>query len=211
MRMTIPFFIIFFLFPFTAFSSGVQAVQQKRAYEEEMMHRAMMERQMVEQAQAQAVQRAMIERGIQQGIGHQLQAGMPTLIIEETFDGMAFPPASEFEQVSEMNDILQALERSSRVWPLIADWQPKVFIIQQYIKYFHSQGVVLRLSAEHYAEAIDAMFYQEPEALAIPFIDVLRVVSILEYDFDNGQNKDQMALQILGKEAFLANLERLGF
>ena len=58
---------------------------------------------------------------------------------------------------------------------------------------------------------IDGMALENPEMLAQPFVNILQVVAVLEYDFDNGENKDAMALKVLGsKEAVMKNRERLG-
>ena len=42
-----------------------------------------------------------------------------------------------------------------------------------------------------------------------PFKDILRLVAIMEYDFDNGQDKDEMARRILGEKVYQENKKRI--
>ena len=42
-----------------------------------------------------------------------------------------------------------------------------------------------------------------------PFDQVLQFVAIIEYDFNNGQDKDEMAQKLLGEEGYLRNKRRL--
>ncbi len=210
-------------FPHLSWAGAVQGVQQKKAYEEAMLQKAIMERQMMEQAQMEALQRALTDQAMQQHIYIDPHTGA-TMIFAPGMDAPTeIPPmpgtqvlqstptkSTAIEQVSDIQDVLRSLEQSSRVWPLIADREPKAFIVNEYIQRFRSQGAMLRLPPEHYVDLIDAMTSQDPQALDLPFAQILQVVAVLEYDFDNGQNKDVLAQQILGQEAFIANRQRLG-
>jgi hypothetical protein len=209
--------------PHLSWAGAVQGVQQKKAYEEAMLQKAIVERQMMEQVQMEALQRALTDQAMQQHIYVDPQTGATMIFAPGMEQPTEIPPMpgtqvlqsatqdhSPIEQVSDIQEVLSSLEHSSRIWPLIADKEPKAFIVNEYIGRFRAQGAVLRLPPEHYVDLIDAMTAQDPQALDLPFAQIMQVVAVLEYDFDNGQNKDTLAQQILGREAFIANRERLG-
>ncbi|MBP7162845.1 MAG: hypothetical protein KBB26_04860, partial [Candidatus Omnitrophica bacterium] len=63
----------------------------------------------------------------------------------------------------------------------------------------------------YYVGLIDSMSRESPDMLTQPFDRVLQIVAIDEYDYENGQDKDMLAYQILGsKEAVIQNRQRLG-
>ena len=43
----------------------------------------------------------------------------------------------------------------------------------------------------------------------MPFEQLLQTVAVVEYDFDNGQDKDAMAKKVLGEQGYLKNKQRL--
>ena len=45
--------------------------------------------------------------------------------------------------------------------------------------------------------------------LDAPFMNVLSYAAIVEYDFDNGEDKDALARKVLGEEQFTSNRRRL--
>jgi len=57
---------------------------------------------------------------------------------------------------------------------------------------------------------IDKMSQDNPELLNNPLKDILKIAAIIEYDFNNGTNKDLMAKKVLGEAAYKKNKNRLG-
>jgi hypothetical protein len=41
-----------------------------------------------------------------------------------------------------------------------------------------------------------------------PFGELIQIVAIVDYDFDNGMNKDDLARKVLGEAGFEANRKR---
>jgi len=116
------------------------------------------------------------------------------------------PPAVEQELVR----ILSYLQNSSEIWTQISDTRIKMLIVSRYIDLYRRQGVVIRKPVIYYTQLIDSMSSGNSTLLHQPFARVLEVAAILEYDFNNGQNKDALALKILGsREAVMKNRERL--
>jgi len=75
---------------------------------------------------------------------------------------------------------------------------------------YWKEGIYIRKPAENYVEMITHMSTQNPDVLSHPFDSVLRMAAIMEYDFDNGQNPDDLARKVLGPEAYEINRQRLG-
>ncbi|MFH1360485.1 MAG: hypothetical protein ABIJ41_05545 [Candidatus Omnitrophota bacterium] len=106
-------------------------------------------------------------------------------------------------------DVLLALEKNGAVWYQIIDPESKVFIINQFIKANQEQGIVMRKSAGEYVEMVDAMSVQSPEIFSYPFNDLLTILAVMEYDYDNGHNADEVARAFLGEEVYRENVNRM--
>ena len=181
--------ILFFLCS-SVLAGGVVAMKKKQAMQQAAMQKAMIEQQMLQQAMQQGPQEIQIDMDIP--IQQEIQ------IVDD----------SEIVEVVDMSDVLEALETSSKVWVLIADIEPKLFIVASHIDFFKNQGIVIKKPPEFYVEMIDAMAQESPEMLNNPFKSMFQVLAIIEYDFDAGIDKDEMALKILGPEGFKANRKR---
>ena len=206
-----------------------QAAMQQGMVEQQMMQQTAMQGAAQQAAIQQAVmQKAILEKQIMQGVAMQAAAvqgvAIQQAIIEKQLREMPqgididmdIPIQKEFEiiddsqiaEVADMSDVLAALETSSKAWVLIADIRPKLFIVGNYIDFFKNQGAIIKKSPEFYVEMIDGIAQESPEMLKNPFEFVLQVLAIIEYDFDTGTDKDQMALKILGPEGFKSNKQR---
>lgn len=116
------------------------------------------------------------------------------------------------EEVVNITDIWKKMENNSHSWALMIDMEPKILTVQRMIDHFKNQGATIKKDPSHYAQMIDSMAFQNPQLLDQPFENIMRVISIIEYDFSNGQNKDQLARQIFPDDKhFKANKQRLGF
>jgi len=171
--------------PQICFAGAIQAAQQQQA------------------AQEAAVKKALAERQIQAQVRQNISVQVPPLQMPRADD-------SEIQQVSDMTEILESLKYTSRVWPLIADMEPKIFIVVHYMKLFQENGITVTKSAPFYASTVDSMIQQNPAIINQPFINILQTAAIIEYDFDNGQDKDKMAQEILDHDAYIENRRRHG-
>lgn len=117
--------------------------------------------------------------------------------------------AVEVQDEVGLDEIFNALQESGKPWELIIDRQDKEVVVQEFIKEYLSQGVRIQKPAGYYADFIDEMCKNSPEMLQMPFARILQVVAVMEYDFDNGQNKDLMAQKILGPQVYEENKQRL--
>jgi len=69
---------------------------------------------------------------------------------------------------------------------------------------------MIRKPASNYVDIIDALVQNNPDIVYNSFKDIMKIVAIIEYDFDNGQDQDILARKILGEQAYQQNKKRLG-
>lgn len=124
--------------------------------------------------------------------------------------GVRFIENSKPAEVVDIVEILGELETSSEVWDLIMDTDAKVAIVEKYIKEYRKRGILILKPAADYVHLIDIMSKEDPGVLGNPFYVVLKLFAIMEYDYDNGMDRDQMARELLGPEAYETNLRRMG-
>lgn len=129
---------------------------------------------------------------------------------QQQMTGMDNSQQEEVAEIVDIQDLWKSFETSSEGWLLIMDPQAKVFTTARYIETYHQKKIFIKKSPVDYARMIDDMANNSPEMFKNPFERILMIAAIIEYDFENGQDKDQMALQILGRQGFLANKQRLG-
>ena len=173
---------------------GQKQQMQQQAMQQQAIQRQAMQQQAVQRLQQEAVQKNI---AIQANV-HNIQSMVP-------------PSQEEVKDVVDFNQLIQVLEKSSRPWNLIIDQEAKEMVVAQFMKQYYQQGTQIHKSPVYYVPLIDDMSVKSPQILAQPFPQVLRMIAVLEYDFDNGQDKDAMALKILGSpQALAANKKRLG-
>lgn len=115
----------------------------------------------------------------------------------------------KYQEVT-LEQIWSELEVSCEIWPVIANRHPKKETIKRYKSYYRQKGIYINKSADYYVSMIDGMLKDHPDMVSYPFVDVLKLAAIMEYDFDNGMDKDQLALSVLGPQAYKDNKKRLG-
>ena len=112
---------------------------------------------------------------------------------------------------AELAELFNRLDQSGELWMNINDVRMKALIVTRYVDLYGKFGVKILKPAIYYANLIDAMAQNNPRLLANPFDQVLRIVAILEYDYNSGEDKDALARSILGDpQAFVNNKKRLG-
>ena len=110
----------------------------------------------------------------------------------------------------DMAAIIQQFDQASVMWPRITDMRAKMLIVAYYVDLYRQFNIHINKPPMFYVQVIDSMSQQNPQILQYPFDQLLRVASIIEYDYDDGQNKDTLARSILDENAFIQNKRRLG-
>lgn len=118
--------------------------------------------------------------------------------------------SNDVQDVVDISDVWKRLDSDSRSWTLLIDNQAKVATVSEYVDRFSKQGVKIQGPPIDYVHMIDDLAMQNPVLLNRPFKDVLQLVAIMQYDFDNGIDKDVLAQKMLGQELYLSNKKRLG-
>lgn len=198
-----------------------QMIQQQRAIQNQAYNKAYQQKVAQEIFKKQTVQQLAYEQAVQQrnqqaayvqSAKEQLLASQAALQSGAAqYSPPAYHPSAEADQVSDLEHIWKDLEISTEIWPLIMDREPKELTVERFIEAYRKNGIAIRKPASTYIDIIDSMT-SEPGSpmLKTPFKDVLKVAAIIEYDFDNGLDKDQMALKVLGEKSFESNKKRLG-
>ena len=110
----------------------------------------------------------------------------------------------------QMVELINRFDQSSELWFQVKDPRAKALILSRYIDLYRRFDTVIEKSPMHYANLIDSMARENPSMFVQPLDQILRVVAILEYDYDNGENKDGLARSILDGAGFSENKRRLG-
>lgn len=116
--------------------------------------------------------------------------------------------SSEVKEVVDLSEVWRKLDTKSTVWTLLIDDQAKLLTVSEYIDRFHKQGVKINNPPLHYVQMIDQIVAENPDMLQRPFGELVQIVAIVDYDFDNGMNKDVLARQVLGEQGFEENKKR---
>jgi len=110
----------------------------------------------------------------------------------------------------DISSLIDSLYTSGKAWPTISNQQAKTAIVAHFINEYKKRGITISKPPEYYVSVIDNITSRNARLLSGPFNNVLEVVTIIEYDFDNGQDKDLMVKKVLGEEGYIRNKKRLG-
>jgi hypothetical protein len=176
-----------------------EAIKQKLAFDAAQM--AQIQQVAQAKAEAYAVQEMQARRQAQT-----YQAG------QEVMNNRPYEPASskDIQDVVDISDVWRKLDNDSRTWALLIDNQAKVATVSEYVDRFSKQGVKIQGPPIDYVHMIDDLAMQSPTMLTRPFKEILQIVAIMQYDFDNGMNKDALAQKMLGPDLYASNKKRLG-
>jgi len=117
-------------------------------------------------------------------------------------------PTDQVKDTVDLAEVWKKLDVKSTIWTALVDDQSKVLTVAEYIDRFQKQGVKITAPPLHYVQMIDQITTQNPGMLNRPFGDLVQMVAIVEYDFDNGMNKDELAKKVLGEAGYEANKQR---
>lgn len=176
--------------------TAAQAAQQKRMYGQ--------------LAASSAALGASADLSSQAAMDRQVLNQMGTNLADEYNPNQFDPVFEEPDEIVDIQDIWKELETSSEAWPMMMDMAPKVATIEKYKDFYKQQGVEITKSPEHYIEFIDGLIMQNPTFLQNRFEDLFRLAAIMEYDFDNGVDKNELARRVLGDQIYEQNRKRLG-
>jgi len=118
------------------------------------------------------------------------------------------PVAPQAAEVVDLAEVWKKLDKRSTIWSAMVDDQSKLLTVAEYIDRFHKEGVKINEPPLHYVQMIDQVVGQNPQILQRPFGELIQILAIVDYDFDNGMNKDDLAKKVLGEAGYEANKQR---
>ncbi len=101
------------------------------------------------------------------------------------------------------------LEENMHTWQSLS-WREKETAVQDVITYLElTKNSVIKYSPPHYVKQLDEILPVDPVMRDQSIVNVVTYLAIVEYDFFNGQDKDKLALELLGEQKFVANKQRI--
>ena len=147
--------------------------------------------------------------GHSQELGNiQDQQQIPSSGVAQQAPSAAPASPADTQEVVDLSEVWKKLDKKSTVWTLLDDDQSKLLTVSEYIGRYQKEGVKINQPPAHYAQLIDQMAQGNPQMLQQPFGELLRILAIVDYDFDNGMDKDSLARQVLGEAAYEENKKR---
>ena len=115
---------------------------------------------------------------------------------EKKGSGMAFP------------DMMTQLSQNLNLWERLSAAEKKQSVEAVIGLYKNRDNVAILKTGEFYVGKIDETLSTNPSVANMGIMTVMRVLSIMEYDFYNGENKDALAKKTLGDKGFTENQTR---
>jgi len=135
-------------------------------------------------------------------------AGAEQTVVIHQPPAAALPQTAAVKETADLSEVWKKLDQKAAVWSLLIDDQAKILTVSEYIDRFHKEGVKINEPPLHYVQMIDQIIQGSPQMQERPFGELLQIAAIVDYDFDNGMDKDVLARKVLGDAGFEANKKR---
>ena len=164
-------------------------------------------------ARNQAIAQAIINAHNPAVSGDNIQGTSDTSVVQAQGQSVTPQPPSPtssntVQDVVDLSEVWKKLDNKSTVWALLIDEQAKVLTVSEYIDRYHKEGVKINEPPEHYVQMIDQMSASNPQMLERPFGQLIQILAIIDYDFDNGMDRDELARKVLGEQGYEENKQR---
>lgn len=110
--------------------------------------------------------------------------------------GLAFP------------DMMNQLSKNMGVWERLGGNEKKQAVEAVIVLYKNRDNIAILNTGEFYVGKIDETLSANPPVANMDIMTLMRVLAVMEYDFYNGQNKDELARKLLGDKGFEENRTR---
>lgn len=235
LKLTAVFFAVFFILENSSlYAGGAAAAKKRRGPAQQAAQQKAIQQRALQQA---LMQRRLAEQGALQsaGAGPELQmhgqirpasggTHLPVtgeiggrvnvvgpegevtqnVLVSESID------ESQVKDIVNIEDLWKTFETTSENWPLIMETRAKILTVDRAIYQHKEKGATISNPPLHYVQMIDVASAQNPALLNQPFNQLLQLMAIMEYDFDNGTDRDQLAQKLLGEQGWKSNRHRLG-
>lgn len=119
-----------------------------------------------------------------------------TAVMDKPGVGMPFP------------EVMNQLSRNMSLWDRMNMVEKKGAVEGVILLYKNRDNVAILNNADFYVSKIDETLVTNPMVVNLDITTMMKILAIMEYDFFNGENKDELALKTLGKQGFDQNRAR---
>ncbi|PIQ86862.1 MAG: hypothetical protein COV74_03255 [Candidatus Omnitrophica bacterium CG11_big_fil_rev_8_21_14_0_20_45_26] len=139
-------------------------------------------------------------------VGFWATAAMPVLWAEEQVDLLELMQALQVP--TNLRQQAGQLTKSAKSWDRLSETD-QAEVVRAMIELFKIRdNAAILLPASYYATKINEQLAADPTMLELPLPIVLKVLAVMDYDFYNGQNKEELAKQVLGEDVYEQNKKR---
>lgn len=110
--------------------------------------------------------------------------------------GMAFP------------ELMNQLSRNMSLWERLNIIEKKAAVEGVILLYKNRDNIAIMNNSDFYVGKIDETLRTNPMVVNLDITTMVRILAIMEYDYYNGENKDDLALKTLGQQGFNENRTR---
>lgn len=133
--------------------------------------------------------------------------------LEETGDGASKSVSASEQKTTvnsaEFNQRMNQLLLSTTPWPSL-DRNMKLRAVETVANFYGvRENAAVTKSADFYVQKVDQSLAENGNLANLPFPDLFKILAVMEYDFYNGQNKDDLAKEVLGERLYESNKKRL--
>lgn len=106
-------------------------------------------------------------------------------------------------------DLMNRLSENMSLWERMNLVEKKAAIEGVILLYRNRDNVAILKGSEFYADKIDETMRTNPMVMNLDITTLVRILAIMEYDFYNGKDKEELALETLGQQAYDENRRRI--
>ncbi len=116
---------------------------------------------------------------------------------------------SPYVDAEVLNQAVSQVLASSSAWSSF-DYNVKYKVIETMVNLYkiRENTAILKLPS-FYVQRVDDSFAENTELQQLPFPEFFKILAVMEYDFYNGENKDDLARGLLGERMYESNKQRL--
>ena len=98
--------------------------------------------------------------------------------------------------------MMGALSQNMTLWTTLAEENKKRAVEASIMVYRSRDNSAILKPSDFYVKQIDQSLLANPSLQGTNLMGLLKILSVMEYDFYNGQNKDELAKQTLGEKMY---------
>lgn len=96
--------------------------------------------------------------------------------------------------------MMAILGQNLTLWPSLSQDNKKKAVEAIILLYRSRQNTAILRPADFYASQIDQSLKANPALQGTDLMSILKILSVMEYDFYNGQDKEALAKEVLGEK-----------